>query len=84
MSAESRLSEAYFCPKCRNRNCVVHHVTLPTGILPLPFGRYLSTTCSLCGYTEFYDRAVFEHLPEVEAEKGRATNAETASPDEAN
>lgn len=62
ITAEERLKSDYACPRCRGSACVVHHVALPHGILPLPFGPYLTTTCVLCGYTEFYDRSVYENL----------------------
>ncbi|MDK2971181.1 MAG: Nucleic-acid-binding protein containing Zn-ribbon domain [Candidatus Sumerlaeota bacterium] len=55
------IKQSYHCAKCRNSTCVVHHVTIPRDVFPLPVGRYLITTCSLCGYTEFFDQSVFEH-----------------------
>lgn len=64
MSAEDRLADRFHCPKCRNRRCTTHHVALPQGGLPIPFGRYIVATCTLCGYSEFYDLSVLESLPD--------------------
>jgi predicted nucleic-acid-binding Zn-ribbon protein len=65
----SQIKEAYHCAKCRGTACVVHHTTIPRDAFPLPVGRYLVTTCALCGYTEFYDLAVLEHLEHPAASK---------------
>jgi len=64
MTPEDRLKERFRCPKCKNANCAVHRVSLPHGPIPLFKGRFLIATCTLCGYTEFYDQAIYECLEE--------------------
>jgi len=63
MNPEQAIAERFHCPKCRSRQCATHHVALPQGGLPIPFGRYVTATCALCGFTEFYDLAVVESAP---------------------
>jgi predicted nucleic-acid-binding Zn-ribbon protein len=52
----------FICPKCRGRQADVREIILTkSGILDLLPGkdnRYLEVTCVLCGYTEFYNRAI--------------------------
>jgi len=66
---ENRLID-YHCPKCRNARAIVRKVNLAKGILPELLirggGKYLFITCSLCGYTEIYDQALYarNELPE--------------------
>jgi predicted nucleic-acid-binding Zn-ribbon protein len=62
MRGEEQIRASFRCPKCRNPGCLVHHATVPMNVLPLPVGRYLIATCSLCGFTEWYDEAVVESL----------------------
>lgn len=78
MNPEERLRAAYHCPKCRSTTCHVRHVTIPVTILPLPVSRYLATTCALCGYTEFYEQAVFESLAKPVKSEVRATESDPA------
>lgn len=56
-------SENYICPKCRGRKSDIREVALAkTGILdllPSRDNRYIEVTCALCGYTEFYNRAIY-------------------------
>ncbi len=73
---EQALKDRFHCPKCRNKECVVHPVHLPESMLPIPTGRYLVTTCTLCGYTEFFDQAIFESL--LKPETNRKNSAEEA------
>ena len=67
------ISQNYTCPKCHGRKPEVREITLAkTGILdllPSRDNRYIEVTCVLCGYTEFYNRAI--HIASVE------TNEET-------
>ena len=55
--------EDFCCLKCRNKTAITKEITLPKSSLPdffqLKSGRYLFLTCSLCGYTEIYDQAVY-------------------------
>ena len=57
------LAQNYACPKCRGRKPSVRDVVLGKAglldLLPSKDSRYIEVTCTLCGYTEFYNRAVF-------------------------
>ena len=76
---EDALEQHYRCPKCRNGECAVHHVRVPMDVLPLPVGRYLVTTCTLCGYTEFYDQAVYERLAQDAGEQHKILRGDHAA-----
>ena len=58
-----KISENYKCQKCRNTSAIVKKVHLPESslksLLPIGSGRYVFLICSLCGYTEIYDSAVY-------------------------
>jgi len=61
-------AEDFVCPKCRHRKAYTSEIELAKGVfadlLPIKSGRrYAVVTCSLCGYTEFYDLAVVAHAP---------------------
>ena len=53
----------YLCPKCRGNKADVREVTLNKsrvfGLFPCKDTRYVEVTCMLCGYTEFYNRALY-------------------------
>jgi len=53
----------YTCPKCRGRQPHVREVTISkAGSIPFLASRdnrYIEVTCSLCGYTEFYNLAIY-------------------------
>lgn len=56
---------------------------MPTGplsrMLPVPTGRYVGVSCSLCGYTEFYSLAAVVHAEEpAEAKSELAEGMENA------
>jgi predicted nucleic-acid-binding Zn-ribbon protein len=59
----------YRCPKCRNSGVITRRVNLATGILPELLtrggGKYIFLTCSLCGYTEIYDLALYARNQEA-------------------
>ena len=59
------------CAKCRNKTAIVRKVNLSKGILPDLLvgggGKYRFVTCSLCGYTEIYDLAIYLANPAPEA-----------------
>lgn len=63
MDLEETSQGEFRCPKCRNTKALVRKVSLPAGLLPDILarggGRYRFVTCSLCGYTEIYDLAVY-------------------------
>ena len=51
----------FVCPKCRARGANVEEVSIGGAVarmLPFKPHDYLSVTCGLCGYTEFYQLAV--------------------------
>jgi len=53
----------YCCVKCHGKVAIVRKVNLHKGILPdlliREGGKYRFVTCSLCGYTEMYDMAIY-------------------------
>jgi predicted nucleic-acid-binding Zn-ribbon protein len=61
-SKTTQLVENFICPKCRGRNPLAREVVLSKnrflGVLPAGDDTYIEITCSLCGYTEFYNRAI--------------------------
>ena len=62
--AKQQLSDHYNCPKCRGRKPDVREVALAKSslldLLPSKDNRYIEVTCTLCGYTEFYNRALYQ------------------------
>lgn len=64
--------ESYVCPKCRGRQPDVREVILAKSglfdLLPSRDNRYIEVTCSLCGYTEFYNRALYAAARALETE----------------
>lgn len=68
----------FVCPKCRGRGALVQEVQIGRAvarIVPLPATSYLSVSCSLCGYTEFYNLALIER----EESLAPSTSAQPAS-----
>lgn len=67
------LTEAYQCPKCKARNPLSSEIAIPSagaGKLPLPtLERYLSISCSLCGYTEMYNLKIVERSEEKASQR---------------
>ena len=53
----------YTCPKCRSNKADSREVVLVKsrlfGLFPCKDNRYIEVTCMLCGYTEFYNRALY-------------------------
>ncbi|MCX7011251.1 MAG: zinc ribbon domain-containing protein [Candidatus Sumerlaeota bacterium] len=71
MPAGAKAKDNFLCPKCRNREAIARRVSLPKGVFSdflglKAGGRYLVLTCSLCGYTEFYDLAIVAREPAAE------------------
>lgn len=78
------LSHSFACPKCRGRKPHIREISLAKaglpGFLPGKDNRYIEVTCILCGYTEFYNRAIYmaslepaadtAHMPLPERAKG--------------
>ena len=61
MNRIEALQANFCCAKCRGRSAHVDraHLPLTGGRFPLKPGRFVVVTCTLCGYTEFYDQALF-------------------------
>ena len=63
-SPKQLLADHYACPKCRGRKPDVREVALAKSslldLLPSKDNRYIEITCTLCGYTEFYNRALYQ------------------------
>jgi len=55
------IQSAFCCPKCKGRAANVNHarLRLSGGPFPLKAGRFFVVTCTLCGYTEFYDQSAY-------------------------
>lgn len=73
---EKNLEQNFICPKCRNRQGHAREIVLPKSglldLLPSRDNRYIELTCTLCGYTEFYNRAIYRQClagEEVKEEK---------------
>ncbi len=83
-SVKENLERDFVCVKCRAHGGTVEEVGLPSGpfsrMFPVGSTRYFAVSCSLCGYTEFYNLAVAvraeeqESAPEPDLVKG-AENA---------
>lgn len=76
MDLAEKLKSNFHCTKCHHKTCCIREVVLPASaftsfIIPKLGGRYLLTTCALCGFTEMYDTAAYCEEPEVEREKKR-------------
>ena len=59
-SNRENLEREFVCPKCRGRGALVQEVALGRSVAMIPLGgvNYLTASCRLCGYTEFYNLAV--------------------------
>lgn len=81
MTHRRNMAEDFLCAKCRGRKAYASEIELAKGVfadlLPIKSGRrYAVVTCSLCGYTEFYDLAIVAHAPAVQrAEKPAVEDA---------
>lgn len=74
------IAEAFCCPKCRGRSAHADQATLTLSggrFFPLKPGRFLVVTCTLCGYTEFYDLSV--RATEEETQEARVLKPSTSS-----
>ncbi len=60
---QTQIQNQFICPKCRGRQADVREIILSKArlldIIPSKDTRYLEVTCQLCGYTEFYNRAIY-------------------------
>jgi len=69
------VKEQWTCPKCRSRGCMTQEMSLTKagGRLAFRAGseRYLMLTCTLCGYSELYNRKVLARI----VEEARIENA---------
>ncbi len=74
---EARLTAAFCCTKCRGKAAVTRRVQLTRSLpelLGLTHGKYVLLTCTLCGYTEIFDPAVYvADAEEIEAANRIAT-----------
>ncbi len=61
--AIEHFTQNYLCPKCRGHKPDVREIALSKSglldLLPTKDTRYIEVTCILCGYTEFYNRAIY-------------------------
>lgn len=68
------LKEKWICPKCRGRGCLLQEVSMSkiTDKIILRGGndKFIGLSCTLCGYTEFYNQKIVARADEkVAAEK---------------
>ncbi len=73
MNRIDAIKSAFCCPKCKGRTANVDQARLRLlgGRFPLKAGRYFVVTCTLCGYTEFYDQSLYaEDRETVEENSG--------------
>ncbi len=78
MNRAEAIQSAFVCPKCRGKSAHVEQaaITLTGGrFFPLRPGRFLVVTCTLCGYTEFYDTSAF-----AESREAKTARAEASAP----
>lgn len=63
MDFESKFTQSFCCLKCRGRSAVARIHALPRAGIPPLLGlgsdKYVFVSCTLCGYTEIYNPAVF-------------------------
>jgi len=56
------LKEKWICPKCRGRGCLLQELSVSriTDKIILRGGsdRFIGLSCTLCGYTEFYNQKI--------------------------
>lgn len=56
-----QLESEFICPKCHNKGAQVQELQFGRSVaivIPMPSTRFLSASCALCGYTEFYNMAI--------------------------
>lgn len=74
--AKEELLQHYLCPKCRGRKGDLREVVLAKSglldLLPSRGNRYIEVTCTLCGYTEFYNRALYLQSTAEEPQAAKA------------
>lgn len=71
--SKDALQSSFVCVKCHSHSCVVEDVTIASGafsrMLPVGSSRFVALSCSLCGYTEFFNLAAVTHAEEPEARR---------------
>ena len=77
MKSKEALTANYRCPKCHGREAATRKGKLVGARLPDLLGiadtSYLFVTCTLCGYTEIYDRAIYVKSREAAKQENPAT-----------
>ncbi|HOE13007.1 MAG TPA: zinc ribbon domain-containing protein [bacterium] len=62
------IKEQWTCPKCRSRGCTTQEMSLTKASYKLALRagheKYLMVTCTLCGYSELYNRKVLARIVE--------------------
>lgn len=70
---KKELATQFVCPKCRGRGGYAEEVTLPsvslTRIPPVAAIQYISVSCTLCGFTEFYNQSAIARAHAAETQK---------------
>lgn len=79
--AARQLAESFKCPKCRGEKAVVRMVAFPKTMKLFNKnapGKYLFLTCTLCGYTEIFDLALYAKAQAPAAEKSKSVLGQEA------
>jgi predicted nucleic-acid-binding Zn-ribbon protein len=76
------IQQHFCCAKCRGHTPSITraHLPLSGSRFPLRPGRYLVVTCTLCGYTEFYDLAAFADQKETAEDPSREPGKPPTNP----
>jgi len=63
----------FACPKCHARQGQARDIILTKSklldLIPSKDNRYVEITCMLCGYTEFYNRAIYIKSRQAQSDK---------------
>lgn len=80
MNIEQKFIDSFRCPKCNGQAATTRKVNITASnlskFLPIHPGKYLFVTCTLCGYTEIYDLAVYAKKEAAEKAKAKLANTE--------
>ncbi len=76
-----QLGRSFKCPKCRGDQGHVRRVQFPktmfSKLLRREPGEFAFVTCTLCGYTETYDLAVYARLTDRAKQEAESKAAST-------
>lgn len=74
-NSKKEIARRFNCTKCHARSCLIDDVSIHGGaltrMLPGSSSRYLAVSCSVCGYTEFFNRAAAVYDSQAEKVSSR-------------